>query len=115
MICPSCGTINKDTAKICRECHLHLAGRGMRPEDKKKERKYLIIGGIAVAIIMAMFIMFMSLLCTACGDSCSNGGENAINEQVEGEWDSISGGDVVVSSTDGGDNSDFLDDPAAAE
>ena len=101
MICPCCDTINKDEAKVCRNCGIRLTGRRARPEDEEREKKYLKAGVAAVAAIalfLTVFITLSSCICSGCVKE--NAGENAINEEVDGTYfdDTVSSGDYLNTS-----------------
>ncbi len=105
MLCPRCNTINKDTARQCRECGCRLAGMRVTPEAKKTESKYLISGIVAfIGILLVVVLLITSVSCIACGGSCSScGRDTTINENVDGDWDAVGTGDVSgsdVSATD---------------
>lgn len=102
MICPTCGTVNRDDARTCKECGIRLTGRNMRPADAAKEKKYLRVGALTAGVVLLLAILLFSAMCKACncgGCNCGSngGGENAINDNVEGDWsaiESVSGADA---------------------
>lgn len=104
MLCPRCGAINKDNTRQCRECGVRLAGVRVSPEAKKAESKYLISGIVAfIGIVLVIVLLVTSVCCVACKSGCiaCSGDESYINENVDGDWDSIDVSDTdIVSSTD---------------
>ncbi len=103
MICPCCDTINKDDAKVCRNCGIRLTGRRARPEDEEREKKYLKVGiaaALAILFLLIFVISMSSCICSGCHNE--NAGENVITDEVGGEYfddtaasaDPVSGADV---------------------
>lgn len=101
MICPNCSNINKDDARECRVCGMRINAKNVRPESKEKEKKYLIAGVAAlIAILVAITMLTCSISCI-CGGCEEQGGEEDINENVDGDWSAeVSDGDIVLSSGD---------------
>lgn len=95
MICPACGSINRDDARLCKECGIRLSGRAMRPVDAAQEKKYFRVGLVAAVILAAILIFVISTISCTCG-GCNNAGEDFVNDNVDGEWSAIE----VVSETD---------------
>ena len=101
MLCPRCNTINKDNAMQCRECGTRLANIRVTKEASVTESKYLIAGIVSVIAILLVIVLLISSVSCIVGDSCSNAGEDYINESVEGDWSAelpVSGSDTVSSA-----------------
>lgn len=97
MICPCCDTINKDDAKVCRNCGIRLTGRRARPEDEEREKKYLKVGiaaALGILFLLIFVISMSSCICSGCHNE--NAGENVITDEVGGEYFD----DTAVSGTD---------------
>ena len=105
MLCPRCNSVNKDTAKVCRECGLRLAGLRITPEARKKEKKYLAVGLLAfIAIVIALVLFINALSCIAGSSGCAAcsgcGGKETVNENVEGDWSAEIVSEADVTPTD---------------
>lgn len=96
MICPNCSNINKDDARECRVCGMRINAKNVRPESKEKEKKYLLAGIAALLVILITVTFVTCSVSCICGGCEEQGGEEHINENVDGDWDAeVSSGDVV--------------------
>ena len=102
MLCPRCNTVNKDNAKVCRECNLRLAGLRVTPEAQKKEKKYLTAGVLAfIAIIIVLVLFINAISCIAGSSGCTGcNGKETVNENVEGDWSAEVVSEADVTPTD---------------
>lgn len=100
MICPCCDTINKDDAKVCKNCGIRLAGRKARPESQEQEKRYLKAGAAAVGVIALVLILVIVLTARICSGCEGNAGEEAIKDDVGGSYFAESGTDVDTSGAD---------------
>ena len=114
MLCPRCNAVNKDTAKVCRECNLRLAGLRVTPEAQKKEKKYLAAGVLAfIAIIVVLVLIINAISCIAGSSGCSActgcNSKEVVNENVEGDWSAEVVSEADVTPTD------IPEEPVSAE
>lgn len=102
MLCPRCNSVNKDTATVCRECGLRLAGLRVTPEARKKEKKYLAVGLLSFLAIILVIVLFINAIsCITGGAGCAScGAKETVNENVEGDWSAEVVSEADISPTD---------------
>ena len=111
MICPYCGTNNPDDAKYCKNCGKEIESRiidnaqegvAHGPENTVAKTKYLILAGIATAVLIVALVVFFAVSKSQEDKTADSGASNQASEEVmDNELES--GTDSTTNQDAGGD------------